>query len=128
MEPVLFMGEPAFFKSVYERGIREGLLKFSLIIVASVPVLRIYRFVQKYFARGVQEQSITFGRTHNLIALLDLLLPLAGAWEDARPHLEILNVPVRRCGPLPRRVRLTSRQRGRLRAAMQLDSTEHCQA
>ena len=58
MEPVLFMGEPAFFKSVYERGIREDLLKFSLIIVASVPVLRIYPFVQKYFARGVMIGSI----------------------------------------------------------------------
>ena len=54
---VLFMGEPALF-SVYERGIREDLLKFSLIIVASVPVLRIYPFVQKYFARGVMIGSI----------------------------------------------------------------------
>ena len=74
---------------------------------------------EKYMKAILQEQSIPFGRTgpkmaatvhcpmrrfhglpchgvivvtHNLIALLDLLLPHAGAWEDARPHLEILNV------------------------------------
>lgn len=47
---------------------------------------------EKYLKAILQEQSIPFGRTHNLIALLDLLLPHAGAWEDARPHLEILNV------------------------------------
>ena len=29
------------------------LLKYALIIVASVPVLLIYPFVQKYFVRGV---------------------------------------------------------------------------
>ena len=47
---------------------------------------------EKYLKAILQEQSIPFGRTHSLIALLDLLLPHAGAWEDARPHLEILNV------------------------------------
>ena len=51
-------GRTGVLQEVYERGIREGLLKFSLIIVASVPVLRIYRFVQKYFARGVMIGSI----------------------------------------------------------------------
>ena len=38
-------------------GLRE-LLKFSLIIVASVPVLAIYPFVQKYFVRGEMIGSI----------------------------------------------------------------------
>ena len=52
----------------------------------------LYESAHPYLKAILQEQSIPFGRTHNLIALLDLLLPHAGAWEDARPHLEILNV------------------------------------
>ena len=47
---------------------------------------------EKYLKAILQEQAIPFGRTHNLVALLDLLLPHAGPWENARPHLEILNV------------------------------------
>jgi multiple sugar transport system permease protein/putative aldouronate transport system permease protein len=38
-------------------GLRE-LLKYSLIIVASVPVLLIYPFVQKYFVRGIMIGAI----------------------------------------------------------------------
>ena len=34
------------------QGLRD-LLKYSLIVVASAPVLAIYPFVQKYFIRGV---------------------------------------------------------------------------
>ena len=34
------------------------LLKFSLIVVASVPVLALYPFVQRYFVRGVMIGSI----------------------------------------------------------------------
>lgn len=40
-----------------KEGLRE-LLKYSLIIVASVPVLCIYPFVQKYFVKGVMIGSI----------------------------------------------------------------------
>ena len=47
---------------------------------------------EKYLQAILQEQSTLFGRTHNLIALLDLLLSRDGAWEHARPHLEILTV------------------------------------
>ena len=47
---------------------------------------------EKYVKAILQEQSIPFGRTHNLIALLDLLLPRDDAWGDARPHLEVLTV------------------------------------
>ena len=39
------------------QGLRE-LLKFSLIVAASVPVLMMYPFVQKYFVRGVMIGSI----------------------------------------------------------------------
>ena len=49
------------FTDVAEQEAREGLrelVKFSLIIVASVPVLCIYPFVQKYFVRGVMIGSI----------------------------------------------------------------------
>lgn len=46
---------------VDELAAKEGmseLLKYSLIIVASVPVLMIYPFVQKYFVRGVMIGSL----------------------------------------------------------------------
>ena len=47
--------------SVEEMEAREGLkelLKYSLIVVASAPVLMIYPFVQKHFVRGVMIGSI----------------------------------------------------------------------
>ena len=47
---------------------------------------------EKYLKAILQEQSIPFGRTHNLIALLDLLLSRDGGWTDARQHLEVLTV------------------------------------
>jgi HEPN domain-containing protein len=47
---------------------------------------------EKYLKAILQEQSTPFGRTHNLISLLDLLLSRDDAWELARPHLEILTV------------------------------------
>ena len=47
---------------------------------------------EKYLKAILQELSIPFGRTHNLIALLDLLLPRDGAWTDARRHLDALTV------------------------------------
>lgn len=40
-----------------QQGLKE-LLKYSLIIVASLPVLIIYPFVQKYFIRGIMVGSI----------------------------------------------------------------------
>jgi multiple sugar transport system permease protein/putative aldouronate transport system permease protein len=49
------------FMDVLELEAREGLrelLKYSLIIVASVPVLAMYPFVQKYFVRGVMVGSL----------------------------------------------------------------------
>jgi putative aldouronate transport system permease protein len=34
------------------------LLKYSLIIIASVPVLMLYPFIQKYFVKGVMIGSL----------------------------------------------------------------------
>lgn len=43
---------------LYEREAIKNLLKYSLIVVASVPVLMIYPFVQKFFIRGVMIGAI----------------------------------------------------------------------
>ena len=48
---------PSLEDEVVKQGL-EDLLKYSLIIVASVPVLIIYPFVQKYFVKGVMIGSI----------------------------------------------------------------------
>jgi multiple sugar transport system permease protein/putative aldouronate transport system permease protein len=42
---------------IARQGLRE-LLRFSLIVVASVPVLVMYPFVQRYFVRGVMIGSL----------------------------------------------------------------------
>lgn len=48
--------------------------------------------VEKYLKAILQERNISFGKTHNLSALLDSLLPTEPAWELMRSHLERLNV------------------------------------
>ena len=50
-------GSVSLEDEVVKQGL-EDLLKYSLIIVASVPVLIIYPFVQKYFVKGVMIGSI----------------------------------------------------------------------
>jgi multiple sugar transport system permease protein/putative aldouronate transport system permease protein len=40
-------------KSMAARQAMRELLKYALIVVASVPVLIIYPFVQRYFVRGM---------------------------------------------------------------------------
>ena len=47
---------------------------------------------EKYLKAILQEQSLPFGRSHNLIALLELLLAHDREWENARAHLEVLSV------------------------------------
>lgn len=47
---------------------------------------------EKYLKARLQEEDISFGRTHNLSALLDLLLPIEPLWEDLRPFLRALTV------------------------------------
>jgi HEPN domain-containing protein len=47
---------------------------------------------EKYLKALLQEAEVQFGRTHHLIALLDLLVPSFPAWELLRPQLQNLNV------------------------------------
>src|SRR6266849_3238744 len=46
--------------------------------------------IEKYLKARLQEADMPFGRTHNLPALLDLLLPVEPALETLRPHLRAL--------------------------------------
>jgi HEPN domain-containing protein len=47
--------------------------------------------VEKYLKGILQEANLAFGKTHNLIILLELLLPVHGSWEMERPRLQVLN-------------------------------------
>ncbi len=47
---------------------------------------------EKYLKACLQEADIPFGRTHNLPALLDLLLPVDPGLDTLRSHLRILTV------------------------------------
>ena len=46
--------------------------------------------VEKYLKARLQETVIPFGRTHDLSALLNLLLPVEPSWESLRPQLRAL--------------------------------------
>jgi HEPN domain-containing protein len=46
---------------------------------------------EKYLKALLQEGGIPFGKTHNLVVLLDLVLPLNPSWEIERPQLQRLN-------------------------------------
>lgn len=48
--------------------------------------------VEKYLKARLQEASIAFPMTHNLSALLDLLLPVEPNWDAIRPTLHQLTV------------------------------------
>ena len=53
---VLNKVDPTMIADVRELSEKQGLtdlLKYSVIVVASVPVMCIYPFVQKYFVKGV---------------------------------------------------------------------------
>jgi HEPN domain-containing protein len=45
---------------------------------------------EKYLKAILQEANISFGRIHNLIALLELLLRVDTSWESMRSHLQRL--------------------------------------
>jgi len=46
---------------------------------------------EKYLKALLLEANIPFSKTHNLIMLLDLVLPLDPSWEIMRPELARLN-------------------------------------
>jgi HEPN domain-containing protein len=48
--------------------------------------------IEKYLKARLQEAGISFGRTHDLSALLDLTLPVEPAWDGMRPDLQALTV------------------------------------
>ncbi len=48
--------------------------------------------VEKYLKARLQEAVIPFGKTHNLVVLLDLLLPLEPTWKILRPEVQILSL------------------------------------
>ena len=45
---------------------------------------------EKYLKARLQEAAIPFGKTHNLPALLDLVLSVEPTWEVLRPNLRAL--------------------------------------
>jgi len=46
---------------------------------------------EKYLKAILQEADCSFGKTHNLVILLELLLPVEPSWEMVGPQLQILN-------------------------------------
>jgi HEPN domain-containing protein len=47
--------------------------------------------VEKYLKAKLQEANIFFGKTHDLTALLDLILPIEPTWSHLRAELQTLN-------------------------------------
>ena len=48
--------------------------------------------IEKYLKARLQEAVIPFGKTHNLVVLLDLLLPLEPNWKSLRPDVQVLSL------------------------------------
>ena len=48
--------------------------------------------IEKYLKARLQEGGISFGKTHDLSTLLDLILPIETAWDDLREDLRALTV------------------------------------
>ncbi len=62
---------------------------------------------EKYLKARLQEETTAFPRTHSLVALLDLLLPLEPTWELLRANLATLTssaVEIRYPGEVAERV------------------------
>ena len=47
---------------------------------------------EKYLKARLEEAAIAFGRTHNLISLLTLVLPVEPTWTVMQPHLIALSI------------------------------------
>ena|SRR2546421_1725617 len=48
--------------------------------------------VEKYLKARLQESGRSFGKTHDLSTLLDLILPTEATWDTLRPDLQALTV------------------------------------
>jgi HEPN domain-containing protein len=48
--------------------------------------------IEKYLKARLQEAVIPFGKTHNLVVLLDLMLPLEPNWKSLRPDVQVLSL------------------------------------
>ena len=51
----------------------------------------LHQCAEKYLKARLEEAGIDFEKTHNLINLLKLVLPLEPAWKTLRPALKVLN-------------------------------------
>ena len=47
---------------------------------------------EKYLKARLQEANIFFGKTHDLTALLDLVLPVESSWDALRTDMQVLTV------------------------------------
>ena len=47
---------------------------------------------EKYLKARLEEAAIAFGRTHNLMSLLTLVLAVEPTWTVLQPHLTALNI------------------------------------
>lgn len=47
--------------------------------------------IEKYMKARLQDAGTTFGKTHDLISLLELCLPIEPLWEAFRTSLKIIN-------------------------------------
>ena len=47
---------------------------------------------EKYLKARLEEAAIAFGRTHNLISLLTLVLAVESTWTVLQPYLTALNI------------------------------------
>lgn len=48
--------------------------------------------IEKYLKARLQEAGVAFGKTHDLVLLLELVLPVEPMWDPMRPRLRTLSV------------------------------------
>ena len=72
----------------HSSGIRRKLEKSGSICTRSTVAIRVLIIYRKAL---LQEADLPFGRTHHLIALLDLLVSIVPSWELLGPQLQNLN-------------------------------------